>query len=180
MDALAALQGMSVFRGVPITALRELLSLGYPTEVGVNAHVFLQGDPADSALLLLSGRLIASVVVGGERRQVGEIRPGELVGEQALFTSDGLRSASVIAVEPSHFLLLDADLLSKASANPAIVALEAHMLATLARRIRRTNQALSAEWKEEATESTPATPVVAAPPAPVSFRDRLSRLFGGG
>ena len=39
--------------------------------------------------------------------------------------------------------------------NPAVVAIERHLLGTLARRIRRTNQETSKIWKEYAVQEAP-------------------------
>ena len=54
-----------------------------------------EGDPSDSIFLLHSGKLKVFV----ERKQVGEIKIGELVGEMA-FMNSAPRSATVIAATP--------------------------------------------------------------------------------
>jgi CRP-like cAMP-binding protein len=162
-----------LFRSVPRDALRDLVSLAPPTRFAAGMDVFEEGAPADVALLLIQGRLVASVGQGDSAKQVGDIRPGEIVGEQGLFVPGGLRSAKVIAAEHSTALLVTPELMDHASRNPAIVALEQHLLGTLARRIRGTNQAIQLAWKTDA-------PVASGTTArPRTLRARLSTLFGG-
>ncbi|MGH2364061.1 MAG: patatin-like phospholipase family protein [Chloroflexota bacterium] len=66
-----------------------------------------QGEPADHLYYLASGRL--SVAFHGEHgaeRQVGEVSPGEYVGEMGVLTGDP-RSATVHALRDSELLVLD-------------------------------------------------------------------------
>lgn len=174
MNEIDQLGQLYLFRSVPRPALRELVSLAPPTRFGAGHAVFEEGAPADVALLLLSGRLVASVGTGDNAKQVGDIRPGEIVGEQGLFIPGGQRSARVVAAEPSVALLVTPELMDHAARNPAIVALEQHLLGTLARRIRATNQAIQMAWKADPPADT-------SPDArPRTIRERLSALFGGG
>jgi CRP-like cAMP-binding protein len=168
------LSQLYLFRTVPAPALRDLLTLAPPTRFGAGHAVFEEGQPADVALLLIRGRLVASVGSGEHAKQVGDIRPGEIVGEQGLFVPGGLRSARVVAAEPSTALLVTPELMDHAAKNPAIVALEQHLLGTLARRIRATNQAIQLAWKADPPAES------GQPERPRTLRERLSSLFGGG
>lgn len=174
MNEIDQLGQLYLFRSVPREALRDLVSLAPPTRFAAGLTVFEEGSSADVALLLIEGRLVASVGQGDGAKQVGDIRPGEIVGEQGLFVPGGLRSARVMAAEPSTALLVTPELMDHASRNPAIVALEQHLLGTLARRIRATNQAIQLAWKAD----TSAVPESVARPR--TLRERLSSLFGGG
>ena len=169
-----ALQHLYLFRHVPRSALRELCILAPPTRFDVGTTLFRQGDAADVALLLVQGRLIATVRVRDLMREVGDVRPGEIVGETALFDPNGRRSATVVAATDSSALIVSWYLLERAADNPAVVALERHLLGTMARRIRKTNQNIQAEWRAVAA-LTPEE----APKAP-TLRERLRALFGGG
>ncbi len=171
MSNPAILSNMSVFRDVPQKALGELCILAPPVNFSVGATVFEQGKTSDVALLLIEGRLEVEVESSGKVRQVGQIRPGEIVGEQALFSRGGERSATVRAGSPSKCLLLSNETMERAHSNPAIVAIERHLLATLARRIRRTNQEIQKVWKEAGD--------MAPPDGKRRFADRLRGLFGG-
>lgn len=61
-----------------------------------------QDDPGDSMFIVVSGRLSIQVTFpDGSRRTVGEVSPGESVGEFALLT-DEPRTATVYAIRESH------------------------------------------------------------------------------
>lgn len=168
------LSKLYLFHNTPKRSLDELCALAPPVHFAKGHTVFRQGAEADVALLLIEGRLLAIVSTGKEERELGDIRAGEIVGEQGLFVPGGRRSASVVAAEPSTCLLLSTDVMDHAFHNPAIVALEQHMLGTLARRIRNTNQSIQKAWKAAPL------PEDQAPKKPKTLRERLASLFGGG
>lgn len=174
MNEIERLSQLYLFRAVPPAALRELIILAPPTRIAAGHEVFAEGAAADVALLLLSGRLIAAVGKGAYSREVGDIKPGEIVGEQGLFVPGGQRSARVVAAEPSVALLVTPKLMDHAAANPAIVAIEQHLLGTLARRIRRTNQAIQGAWKAAPLPDQQGTP------RKKTLRDRFAAIFSGG
>ena len=69
--------------------------------------LFRQGDAGDCLYLVLRGRLCVSIAdVSGTVQRLGEIGPGELVGETALLLG-APRSATVEAVEPTVVAALD-------------------------------------------------------------------------
>jgi CRP-like cAMP-binding protein len=177
MSVVAKLQSIYLFKDVPQRSLEEFIVHAPPVQFPRGSEVFRQGSPADVALLLIEGRLIAQVEAGGEVREVGEIRPGEILGEQGLFVPGGKRSATVVAAEACECLLLDRRVMDQAATNPAVVKLEQHLLGTLARRIRKTNQSIQQAWKAEAPTETGA--IAEATPAPTTIRQRLARIFGG-
>lgn len=173
MDSeVSALGQLYLFRSVSPSALAELYALAPPVTYPTGATLFRQGDPSDHALLVLTGRLQAFIHAGDFQRQVGEVKAGEVVGEGALFNPSGARSATVVAVEPSATLQLDWNLLERSPNNAAVVALEQYLLGTIARRIRKTNQNIMAEWRAEAMMEQPA--LAEAP----SLKERLLRLLG--
>ncbi len=176
MSDVEKLSRLYMFGTVPRPSLEALLIAAPPVTFKAGDLVFRQGTDADVALLLVEGKLIATVysASGKESRSIGDIRPGELLGEQALFHPGGHRSATVTAAEPSVALLITPTLLDAAANNPAIAALEQYLLGTLARRIRRTNQAIQQVWKAESA------PEPAPDEAKPTLRDRLRSLFGGG
>lgn len=176
MSDVEKLSRLYMFGTVPRPSLEALLAAAPPVTFKPGDAVFRQGTAADVALLLVEGKLVATVysASGKESRSVGDIRPGEILGEQALFQPGGRRSATVTAAEPSVALLFTPALLEAAATNPAVAALEQYLLGTLARRIRKTNQAIQQVWKAEATpEQKPDAPKQ-------SLRDRLRSLLGGG
>lgn len=199
-ELTALLDGLPGFRGLPQGALAELALLGEPRRLRPGELLFREGDPADRALLLLSGKLAASVGQGAAARALGEVHPGELVGELALLGRGQRRSADVTAVVGGVGLLVGPDTLRRGASSPAVAALERQLLGTLTRRIRKTNQALQGIWREEdqaagrgapgAQPSASPAPVSSAAPAPsaapaaeaptpTGIKARLARLFGG-
>lgn len=62
--------------------------------------LFSQGDPGDALYVLVSGRLRVELETDSGPRVVGEVAPGETVGEMSLL-SDEPRSATVVALRDS-------------------------------------------------------------------------------
>jgi CRP-like cAMP-binding protein len=139
---------MYLFKGVSAEALRELSSLAPPVSFKPGVTLFSQGDTSDVALLLLEGKLSVEVAIAGQHREVGAVNVGEIVGETAIFAREGKRSATVRALQSSSCLIISKELLIEANTNPAVIAIERHLLGSLARRVRRTNQEINKLWKE--------------------------------
>ena len=172
-----SLSKLFLFRRVKPKDISELCRIARPVQFQAGDEVFVQGQPADCALLVVSGRLVASVGSGVDRREVGDSRAGEIVGETALFSKSGKRSASVVAAEVSRCLILDNEVLTTSPYNGALVAIETHLLGSIARRIRSSGRVIQRVWKESGIEeSAPASTKKAAP----SLRERLAGFFGGG
>jgi len=178
-DDRQILSRLYLFREVAPSALLDLCRLAPPIQYKAGATVFSQGDAADTALLVVEGRLLASVEGKDGEKIVGDSRAGEIVGETALFAKEMLRSASVVAAEDSRCLVVDRNLLRNAGDNPALVALERHLLGSMARRIRKTNQSMQLLWKESEPVEPPTSE--ARPPLTkaVSLRDKIAGLFRG-
>jgi len=172
-EQVAALSQMYLFRSVPPQYLKAFVKQVKLRRYEEGQQVFLQGDPADRAMLVVEGRLVS--VVGD--KPVGEIRVGEVVGETALFVRGGHRNATVCAREPTRCLVITRELLARSANNPAVVAIEQHLLGSLARRIRSTNLNIQRVWKDHADDEASAASDDAAAPAP-TLRDRLRGLFG--
>lgn len=142
------LSNMHLFRAVNRRELTNLVRLCEPKKYQVGQTVFVQDSDAQNAMLLISGKLEVSVRTQNTIRHVGEIHPGEIFGEQGLFHSNGTRNATVIANKNSVCLTITPKVMRDASSNAAMVALEQHLIATMARRIRSTNLAIQKAWKE--------------------------------
>ncbi len=130
--------------------LAELCALSPPVSFGEGEVVFRQGEPVDTAMLVVDGLLEARVESEGSARVLGFIQPGEVVGESALFDPESRRSATVVTRAPTRMLLISRQMLASAPRHPAIVALEHHLVRTLARRLRATNHAIETVWAEMA------------------------------
>lgn len=99
--------------------------------------LFFEGDKAEAAFLLKSGKLQASRQRGGSSILLGEVLPGEFVGEMAHITGDP-RSADVRAIEDSELVeipcgTLDLLIFSKPTWTKSL-------LKTLCRRLKEANQ----------------------------------------
>jgi CRP-like cAMP-binding protein len=164
-----------LFRQVPAKDIAHLCRIARPVSFQIGDEVFSQGEAADCALLVVDGRLVASVGSGATRRDVGDSRAGEIVGETALFTKNGKRSATVVASEPTRCLILDQEVLQTSPYNPAIVAIEQHLLGSIARRIRSSDRVIQLIWKESGSQDGKI-----APTGGPSLRQRLAGFFGGG
>jgi CRP/FNR family cyclic AMP-dependent transcriptional regulator len=100
------------------------------------------GSESRSLFLMLEGRLCISVPANGDRLQLGEVTPGEWVGEMS-FIEPGPSSADITADGPAAVLALsrsDFDLLI--AEQPRLARGLLHALCTdLSRRVRASNDA---------------------------------------
>jgi len=145
---MSELESLSLFRGVPRSALTELSEQGTRVHFEHGTVVFKQGTQADHALLVLDGRLKAWAEEGARSQPVSDVFPGELVGEAALFGRHSVRTVTLKAWAPTETLRLTAADLDALSGSPAVAALQRHMLQTLARRLRTTNHAARRLWSK--------------------------------
>jgi CRP/FNR family transcriptional regulator, cyclic AMP receptor protein len=65
-----------------------------------------EGEPADTVMVILDGRVQVSVRERGRDRAIAERRVGDLVGEHGA-APGGMRSATVTAVEPVLALVME-------------------------------------------------------------------------
>lgn len=97
--------------GIRDTDAENLLGELNSVAVAGGEWLFHQGDPADALYFLVRGRLqvwVAPEKRHGDReaRMVGEVTPGESVGEIGLLTG-GVRTAGIRAIRDSQLLALD-------------------------------------------------------------------------
>lgn len=170
-------QGLRPFRTIPGNEIAELERLAHKVHFALGQPVFREGEPADYALLLLDGRLSVSVATPKGPRTVGDVWPGEVVGESALFIVGSVRNASVMAEVDSAALLIDEEFLEKARGTRALAVAQQHLMATTARRIRATNHAIRKVWQERRAEASASQASTTGGRA--NFRERLSKLLGG-
>jgi serine phosphatase RsbU (regulator of sigma subunit) len=120
-----------------------LRSAGLARRVEPGEALFREGDQAEGAYVLLSGR--CAVTEGGE--QVNVIEPGELFGEIAGF-GGGRRTATVTALVPSEVLTLSADQLQRGfTDSPDLLRKTLQVFAGRARRISDRQVAYREEHK---------------------------------
>lgn len=83
-----------IFGDVPDALMAGVEAALETVHVTRGQNLYRQGEPGDGMHILLTGRL--AVLVGDDERHVGDLRPGDVVGEIALFTG-GRRGATVVA-----------------------------------------------------------------------------------
>jgi CRP-like cAMP-binding protein len=150
--------------------------------------IYRQGEVVRrDALLLLTGRLAVYVESGGARRVMSDVWPGEFVGDAGLFTRTSERTATVVSAAPGWALKITRGLLAENDSQPAVIALEQHLVRTLAKRISMTNKTLQRVLYERSSAPPPSPPPSApraerAPPVPeaeLTLAQRLSRWWNG-
>lgn len=153
---LQGLTSLHLRRPVSSDAVAWVLRQSPPVEYVAGQVLFRQGEPADSALLVVHGELSVTVDTPEGRRDVGQVGAWDVVGETALYASAQTRSANVRASRDSTCLVVTSRMLANAGDNPVIAAIEYHLLHTLTHRIRVTNLAIQDAWRElEETGSEP-------------------------
>jgi NTE family protein len=99
------IEGGSLLDGLPDAVRRALADRLQPRSLQGGEVLMREGDEADGLYLLQAGRLRALVGDGEDRRVLGDIGRGEVVGEAALLT-DQPRSATVVALRDSELFYL--------------------------------------------------------------------------
>lgn len=93
--------------------VKKFILLGTLMEEKSGHFIMKQGDKDNAMLLLLEGSLEVSVRdVDGEQKTIGEIQPGQIVGEMSLLSNEP-RSASVQAKGDVQILRIDAEILER-------------------------------------------------------------------
>lgn len=141
-----AARSLEAFTGrLDPTTLEALSSRLHQVALAPGGLLFRQGETGDAVYFVVSGRL--SVVVtrdDGQEVRIGEVGPGESVGEMALVSGEP-RMASVRSIEASRLLRLSKagyDLLIARA--PQTLATFARVMAERLARSARTRQAVSA------------------------------------
>jgi CRP/FNR family transcriptional regulator, cyclic AMP receptor protein len=96
-----ALSAVGLFSGCSKKELQSVASLCMPLSVEEGFVLTTEGAPGQECFVIVDGK--ASVAIGGKK--VGEVGPGECIGEMALL--DGApRSATVTAESPMNVYAL--------------------------------------------------------------------------
>lgn len=119
-------------------ALRASLA---ETEVAKGEVLFIEGEPGDRMYVIVDGKVkLGQTSTDGRESLLGVLGPGEMFGELSLF-DPGLRTSTATALTDVTVLGLGHDQLKPWLAGRPEVA--AALLQALARRIRRTNEAMA-------------------------------------
>ena len=139
MDSVLATAPL--FAGLDETTA-ELLASAMTTRAVDRGHVvFNEGDTGDRLFIVLDGKVkISRSAADGRENLLAVLGPGEMFGELSLF-DPGPRTATATAVTDSALASLDHDDLRPLLLGQPAVAVQ--LLAALAQRLRRTNEAMA-------------------------------------
>ncbi len=101
-----ALQNIPLFSGLPDQDVQSLLKLAMPRNFAKNALVIREGAEGESLFIVTVGKVKVYLNDdNGKEIILSVLGPGDFIGELALIDDDS-RSASVMTMEPSEFLVL--------------------------------------------------------------------------
>ena len=128
-DKIKALSTVRLFSGCSKRELQSVARLCTPLSVEEGFVLTTEGTPGRECFVIADGK--ARVTIGG--RKVGEVGPGECVGEMALLDG-GRRTATVTAESPmSTYVLSVSEFRSLLGVSPTILR---HIATSLAQRLR--------------------------------------------
>lgn len=90
------MRGEDLFSGMDDELFDRMLDRMKYRAVQKGEQLLHMGDSANSLFLLTSGSMHCFMDIGGKRRQLGSVQPGEIYGEISYFTG-GRRTAEVVA-----------------------------------------------------------------------------------
>jgi len=134
-DIADDLSRLGLFADLDAAALQRLAERTHPRRLSRGQILFSQGEPADSLLVVRSGRMRVLVSSAhGEDLVLTVLQPGDSIGEVSVL-SDEPRSASVDALEDAELLVVPAaDVREALLAHPtSLFALAAQLAATVRR-----------------------------------------------
>ena len=139
---LSILRRIPLLGKLPEPALEALLPSFELTDAAVGDVVIREGEPADRLFCLVKGevQVVTNYLADGSHT-VDVLGPFSHFGEMGLILDDAVRTATIVASEPSVFLTLDREafrryLLSDVSATYVL-------LVEVCRRLRQTDELLA-------------------------------------
>ena len=130
-----------LFAGIDQDASRDLVSSMTHVDLPRGQALFHEGDPGDRLYIIRSGKVkLGRRSPDGRENLLSVLGPGEMFGELSLF-DPGPRTATASAVADARlYELTHPELIKWVDRYPSVVT---QLLAALARRLRRTNEALA-------------------------------------
>lgn len=141
MDGDEAVLSAPLFAGLDPAVARSVIESLESIPVPRGDVLFHEGEPGDCLYVIRTGKVkLGRRSADGRENLLAVLGPGELLGELSLF-DPGLRTATATAISDVVVLQMGHDELMKWLATTPAVA--EHLLRALARRMRRTNEALA-------------------------------------
>jgi CRP/FNR family transcriptional regulator, cyclic AMP receptor protein len=130
-----------LFAGIEPEAAQALLASMRPIRLSRGRAIFQEGDPGDRLYVIGAGKVkLGRRSNDGRENLLAVLGPGEMFGELSLF-DPGPRTATASAVAEADLYELGHDeLIAWLERYPPVAK---HLLEALARRLRRTNEALA-------------------------------------
>ena len=140
LRAQSLLEGIPLFREVPLHHLRELARFARGEAFAPGEVIVKMGDPGSTLYVIRSGRVnVVREDPSGNSVVLATFGPGEFFGELSIFDGER-RSASVIAIEPTETVTLGRfDIVRVVSHDPQI---GLSLLKSLSARLRATDARL--------------------------------------
>ncbi len=126
-----------LLKGLPEQETRRLLAGARRRRFAKGEVLFHEGDPAATLHLVAKGRVaVRMTTMLGDVVTVNLVGPGDSLGELALLSRRGVRSATAIALETTETLSLDfATCRALRQADPAVTDVLVELLAEYVRRL---------------------------------------------
>lgn len=141
----AILRRVRVFAGLSDDECDAVLGVLRAQRGGAGDVLFRQGDPGDTLMIVLEGRLVARVrTEAGAEEEVASLGPGEVVGEMAFVDAEP-RSATVSAPDGATVLTFSRGALRSLEqrAPRVAAAIRRNVVLDVARRLRDAGERLS-------------------------------------
>lgn len=157
--------------------LQTLLAATTPLDLPAGRKIIRDRMPVDSLYLILDGKVSISVEANKRAIKLGELGPGEWLGEVSVLSGELLASSTVTTEAPSRFLRLRHEKFEELIWKNTEVSgvLLRQLVLMLADRLRKSGATLKQPPPVEIVESSDADPT------PSNFRGRnwLESFFGG-
>jgi CRP-like cAMP-binding protein len=129
-----------LFAGIDAGTTSDLIAAMTPVHLDRGEVLFHEGEPGDRFYLVTDGKIkLGRTALDGRENLLAVLGPGEMIGELTLF-DPGQRTATATAVSDVELSCLSHDeLIAWIEKNPQVAK---YLLASLARRLRRTNESL--------------------------------------
>lgn len=140
LDVKGILAQHFLLKHLPVEDLDRLARLATTKRLQSGEAVFMKGDPGNSMMAVLSGRIrICAYSAAGREVVLNVINPGEVFGEIAMIDG-GERTADAFAMEATDLLILSRrDFLPFLERNPSVCV---KLLEVMCRRLRWTSEQL--------------------------------------
>ena len=131
-------------------SLGRLLGSASMTELPAGRRIIRDRMPVDSLYMILNGQVSISVEESGQSTQLGQLGPGEWLGEVSVLSGELLASSTVTTVVTTRFLRLRHQAFENliASDQEMGAVLLKHLVGMLAARLRASMKSLSRPLKD--------------------------------